>query len=148
MSRARRRLLVAVAALGVALLLGGTALVVADAHARAAAAERVVDELVDFYAAEEGYEVAARGPILRSILADSVSYDGPLPSLYTESSQDYVTARYGAFGRVFSFVPLDRPWTPRLIVTPLVAGAILLGASVLVAASASSPRTRVADGRS
>ena len=82
--RARRWLLRGIAALGVALILGGAVFAVADAQARAAAAQQVVDELVDFYAAEEGYEVGARSPLLRSIVADSIANDAPMPSLYTE----------------------------------------------------------------
>jgi hypothetical protein len=141
---ARRWLLPSIAALALVLLTGGAVLAVADAHARSTAAQQVVDELVDFYATEEGYELGARDAVLRSIVADSVANDGPMPSLHTESTGDYVSARYGAFGGVYSFVPLQRPWSARLIVTPIVAGVVLLVTVLLVAASdwaPSRPRT-------
>lgn len=140
MTRTRRRLVASIAALGVLLMLGGTALVVADAQSRTAAAQQVVDDLVDYYATQDGYEVGSREPLLRSIVADSMANDGPLPALFTEDSGDYLSASYGAFGGIFSYIPLDRPWSARMIVAPIAVGAALLVTALLVAAAGWAPR--------
>ncbi|RUR01779.1 hypothetical protein [Labedella endophytica] len=143
MTRVRRLVVVVIAAIGVILILGGAALVVADAQSRTAAAQQVVDELVDYYATQDGYEVGNRETLLRSIVADSIANDGPLPDLATEPNRNFLGATYGAFGGVFSYIPLERPWAARLIVAPVAVGGVLLATALLVAAAGWSPRQRV-----
>jgi hypothetical protein len=141
-TRARRRFLVVLAGLGIALLVAGTVIVIGDANARTAAAVRVVDELSDFYEDEEGYQMGPRGPVLRSMVADSVANDGPMPDLVTREMDGYSSASYGAFGGIFSVVVLQRPWSPRVMIAPVAAGGVILITVLLVGASGWVPRRR------
>lgn len=142
MTRARRIVLVVVASLAAVLLVGGGALVVADAQARAAAANRVASEVREFYAGQEGYDVVEPGQVARSVIADSLANDGPMPVLFTSEQADYLGARYGAFGGFFTYLPLQRPWAPRLVVVPLALGAVLGVVLLLSRAAAWSPAKR------
>ena len=120
----------------------GTALVVGDENARTTAAVHVVDELTDFYQEQQGYDLGPRAPVLRSILADSVVNDGPMPTLVTRTTDEYSNASYGSFGGIFSYATLQRPWSPRMMIAPVAAGGILLIAVLLIGASGWSPRRR------
>jgi hypothetical protein len=141
-SRARRIVLIAVASLAAVLLLGGGAIVVVDAQSRAAAANGVVTELREFYSEQEGYDVGEPARLARLVIADSLANDGPTPVLFTNQQADYRDARYGAFGGIFTYLPLQRPWAPRLVVVPIAAGAALGVVVLLLQAAAWSPRPR------
>ncbi|RWZ52869.1 hypothetical protein ELQ90_02715 [Labedella phragmitis] len=140
--RSRRIVLLVVASLAVVLLLGGAALVATDARSRAAAATGVVDELREFYSGQEGYDVGEPARLARLVMADSLANDGPTPVLFTDQEADYRDARYGAFGGIFTYLPLQRPWAPRLVIVPIAAGAALGVLVVLLQAAAWSPRPR------
>jgi hypothetical protein len=131
-----------VASLAAVLLLGGGALVVVDAQSRAAAANGVVTELREFYSEQEGYDVGEPARLARLVIADSLANDGPTPVLFTNQQADYRDARYGAFGGIFTYLPLQRPWAPRLVVVPIAAGAALGVVVLLLQAAAWSPRPR------
>ena len=137
--RGRRVLLVALAVLAVVLVVGGGVLLVADAHARTAAAVRLVDELDEVYESEDGYVAGPGGPRIRSVVTESIVNDGPIPELFTRSGDGYTEARYGAFGGV-SYVPVQRPWSPRTIVAPIAAGAAIGITLVLIGAAGWRPR--------
>lgn len=140
MTRARRFVTIAMTTLAAVLLVGGGALVAVDAQARAAAAESVVTELREFYSEQEGYDVGEPRRLARLVIADSLANDGPTPVLFTDVQADYRDARYGAFGGIFTYLPLQRPWAPRLITLPIAAGAVLGVALLLARAAAWSPR--------
>lgn len=142
MTRARRLLLFGLAALGALLVVVGTGGLVGDATARVAAAERVFDDISDVYEDEQGYSPGPRGVMLRGIVADSLANDGPLPILIVQDSADFPQVSYGAFGGIGSYVPLSRPWAPRLLVAPIAAGAVLLVVVLLVGAAEWTPRRR------
>jgi hypothetical protein len=131
-----------VASLAGVLLLGGAALVAADAQSRAAAANGVVSELREFYSDEEGYDVGEPSRLARLVIADSLANDGPTPVLFTDQQADYRDARYGAFGGIFTYLPLQRPWAPRIVVVPIAAGAALGVVVLLLQAAAWSPPPR------
>jgi NhaP-type Na+/H+ or K+/H+ antiporter len=142
MTRARRLVLVVVTTLAAALLVGGSALVAVDAQARAAAASGVVSELREFYAEQEGYDVGEPARLTRIVVADSLANDGPTPRLFTDEQADYRDARYGAFGGIFTYLPLQRPWAPRLVVVPIAAGAVIAVVLLLTRAAAWTPTAR------
>jgi hypothetical protein len=141
-TRARRRFVRVLGALGIVLMLGGGLGVALDANARAADASAVVEELTAYYEDEEGYELGAQASVERSIIVDSIANDGPKPQLFTDSRQDYAQANYGAFGGIFSYIPLQRPWAPRLLTTPVAVGAVLLATALLIVAAGWTPRRR------
>ncbi|PSL38280.1 hypothetical protein CLV49_1897 [Labedella gwakjiensis] len=146
MIRVRRRLLLALGALAVLLMVGGSALVVVDANARMAAAAQAVTDVADFYEEEQGYDVGPRAPMLRTLLADSLANDGPMPAAFTQGGDDYVNVSYGAFGGIFSIIPLQRPWAPRMLVIPIAAGGVLLMTVLLIGAAGWTPRRRSVPG--
>jgi hypothetical protein len=128
------------AAVAVLLIALGAVLLTIDASARTASAQKLVDDLAEFYEREQGFDVGERSPILRSVIAESVANDGPLPVLSTESAADYVNASYGAFGGVFSIVPVDRPWSLRFLVVPIAVGGVLGVVVLLLRAARWTPR--------
>ncbi|RWZ68120.1 hypothetical protein ELQ92_02445 [Labedella populi] len=141
MSRVRPLVAIVVASLAAVLLVGGGALVIADANARAVAAKGVVEELREFYAEQEGYDIGEPARLARLVLADSLANDGPTPVLFTDEQADYRDARYGAFGGIFTYLPLQRPWAPRLITVPIAAGAVIGVVFLLTRAATWSPRS-------
>lgn len=146
MSRAGRRLLIALTVLGALLVAGGAAAAVVDANARSAAAARAVDELNEYYQDEQGFDLGTRGPVLRSMLAESIANDGPMPAVFTRTADGYSSASYGAFGAIFMSDSLQRPWAPRLIVAPIAAGSVLLVTVLLIRAAGWTPRRRTVPG--
>lgn len=125
----------------VVLIVSGLTLVFADAQARLVAAERIAAHV----GALDEAPVPARPPdVVRTILVDSISLDGPIPRdaivsvdgkgnrsrvenpeavvIIDEAGYRYVS--YGAFGAMGtgSPVPLPRPWIPRLVTGVLAAG--------------------------
>lgn len=142
MTHARRLVLVVVTTLAAVLIVGGTALVALDAQSRASAASGVVNELREFYAEQEGYDVGEPARLTRIVIADSLANDGPTPRLFTDEQADYRDARYGAFGGIFTYLPLQRPWAPRLVVIPIAAGAVIAVVMLLTRAAAWTPNTR------
>lgn len=136
-----RRLPLLLGVLGALVFAVGGGFVVADANARTAAAVGVVDELTDLYDEATGYSIGSRASVLRSIVSDSIVNDGPMPVVFTESTGGYPSASYGAFGGIYSYIPLQRPWSPRMIAIPLAVGGVLAVTATLVAASRWTPRT-------
>lgn len=140
--RARGRVLAAIAALAVILVAGGGVLLVADANERVTRAVALVAELDEYYESDEaaGYDPGPAAPRIRAALTESVVNDGPMPELFTGEGEGYFDARYGAFGGLFSYSVVSRPWSPRLLTVPIAVGAVLAITVVLLRAAAWTPR--------
>jgi predicted metal-binding membrane protein len=144
-TRPSRRLLLAVAV--VLLVVGGTVLVWADAHARIEAVRSAIGEAVSQQAGSDYYRDLVDTPeFQRWVVVDAVINDAT-PNVTIVIEDDMVAIRAGAFGTSFFQSPTPRPWSPRFVTVPLAVGLVLGVALLLDAAAHYVARTRPRDRR-
>jgi hypothetical protein len=140
----------------------GVVLVFDDAKDRVSAATLIADQAELF---EDAPVMDAADHVVRTIVVDSMSFDGPMPrysivlvdaagfrrtiddtgNLVFIDEGGYQYVAYGAFGGMGtgSPVPLPRPWIPRLVTSVLAAGlALALGTGAALALTWPNGRPR------
>lgn len=135
-----RRRAVALVTAVLVLVGGGVALLVAESRARVEAVRTETVAAVSQQPGSEYYlDLMDTPAFLRRAVTESLVND-TMPRVELVPRSGYVEITFGAFRGGNDVVTLTRPWTPRLVTTPIVVGGVLAITGTLVAASRYRPR--------
>lgn len=125
----------ALATAAVVLIVGGVALLVADARARVETVRTEIEAAASQQPGSEYYTDLMDTPaFVRRAVTESLVNDA-MPRVDLVPRDGYIAITFGAFRGGNEVVTLTRPWTPRLVTTPLAVGLVLAITGTLVAAS-------------